>query len=180
MRKVNRFTLCMKGAGVIVIVMGVCGCGKSTLAAAIAASKGWLFLDADDFHPPANRAKMQSGTPLDDSDRAGWLDTLAGELAKQRAAGRSVVLACSALKQAYRDRLAQAVPFRLIHLTGDRATLAARLASRQGHFMNPALLDSQLATLEPPAGALSLSVDLPPEAALAEALAALDGPDIKD
>jgi gluconokinase len=143
---------------VIVVVMGVCGCGKTTVGRALAASLAWPFLDADDFHPPANVAKMASGQPLTDADRWPWLDRLAGELAAILARGGDGVLACSALKQSYRDRLARAGDVRFVHLAGDRDTIAARLAARQHRYMPPTLLDSQLATLESPRDALFVDV----------------------
>ena len=124
--------------------MGVSGCGKSTVGAAIAQRLQVAFADADDFHPPENIAKMSAGTPLTDEDRAGWLDTMGAYLAERD----HVVLACSALKRAYRDRLRElAGPIRFFVLTADAALLRERLEERE-HFMPPALLDSQLATLE--------------------------------
>lgn len=140
-------------APLALVVMGVSGCGKSTVGAALAAHLGWPFLDADDFHPPANRAKMAAGQPLTDADRAPWLATLRDELSAHLARNSGVVLACSALRRAYRDVLRAAAPdgqVRFLHLTVDRSALAHRLQNRPGHFFNPALLDSQLATLESP------------------------------
>lgn len=145
----------------IVIVMGVCGCGKTTVGMALAEALGWPFFDADDFHPAANVGKMAAGVPLTDADRWPWLDRLASEMQAIHRAGGNAVLACSALKQAYRDRLAAAGLVRYVHLRGDRATLAARLASRRDHYMPAALLDSQIAALEPPADALEIDVAVP-------------------
>ncbi len=145
------------------VVMGVAGSGKSTVAELAAKKLGWEYVDADAYHPPENVAKMRRGEALNDADRAGWLAALADLLAERTADGRSVVLACSALKQTYRDRLAQGAPFRLAYLKGSRELLASRLAGRQNHFMNPGLLDSQLATLEEPSNALTLDVALSPE-----------------
>ena len=128
-----------------IVVMGVSGCGKSRIGAALANRLGLRFLDGDSLHPAANVAKMARGTPLDDDDRAPWLDAVGAALGTQ-----ADVVACSALKRAYRDRIrAQAPGAVFVHLAGDRAVLARRVASRPGHFMPPALLDSQLATLEP-------------------------------
>ena len=128
-----------------IVVMGVSGCGKSRIGAALATRLGLRFLDGDSLHPPANIAKMARGTPLDDADRAPWLDAVGAALGV-----RADVVACSALKRAYRDRIRMQAPGAVfIHLAGDRAVLARRVASRPGHFMPPALLDSQLATLEP-------------------------------
>lgn len=133
--------------------MGVSGCGKSTVGAALAAELGLPFLDADAFHPPANRAKMAAGHPLTDADRAPWLAHLCEILYEHLARGPGAVLACSALRRAYRDVLRAAGTsgqVRFIHLTVDRSALAQRLANRTGHFFDPTLLDSQLATVEPP------------------------------
>lgn len=145
----------------VVIIMGVSGCGKSTVGAALAQARGWRYLDADDFHPAANKAKMQAGTALTDEDRRGWLDALAEQITDHQAKGLDLVLACSALKEAYRERLRRASHYLLVYLAGTREVLAERLAGRTGHFMNPGLLDSQLATLEEPVDALQVSVSLP-------------------
>jgi gluconokinase len=148
---------------VIVIVMGVTGCGKSTVGALLAEACGWTFHDADDFHPAANVAKMKRGTPLGDDDRWPWLDCLNNFLLDSERQGKSLVLACSALKQHYRDRLARGcVTVRFAFLDGDKELIRARLAARQGHYMNPKLLDSQFAILERPQDALRLDVDESP------------------
>ena len=129
-----------------VVVMGVSGSGKTTVGAALADALGLPFVDADSLHPAANVAKMAAGIPLDDTDRAPWLDAVGAVLA----AG-PVVVACSALKRAYRDRLRAAAPgLKLVFLDGAPALLASRMAARPGHFMPTTLLDSQLATLERP------------------------------
>jgi len=149
--------------------MGVSGSGKSTVGRMLAERLGATFLDADDFHPPANVAKMRAGVPLDDADRAPWLDALAAELASP--AGR-IVLACSALKTAYRDRLRQAAPGLLtIFLHGDPALIRRRMEARGGHFMPSGLLESQLQTLETPEDALRLDIAEPPERLAEQALA---------
>ncbi|MEO8485823.1 MAG: gluconokinase [Betaproteobacteria bacterium] len=145
----------------IIVVMGVTGCGKSTVGAALAERLGWRFADADDFHPPANVAKMASGTPLTDDDRWPWLDRIADELAAIQSAGGHAVLACSALKEIYRARIARAGDVRFVHLTGDQATVAARLAVRKHRYMPASLLASQYATLEPPRGAIEIDLRLP-------------------
>ena len=142
----------------IVVVMGVSGCGKTAVGQALAAALGWPFFDADDFHPPANVAKMAAGTPLTDDDRWPWLDRLATEMGAVNAGGASAVLACSALKQVYRDRLAKAGDVRIVHLKGDRETIAARIATRRHRYMPPGLLDSQFATLEEPKNAIVIDV----------------------
>lgn len=129
-----------------VVVMGVAGSGKSTVGALLAERLGVPFVDGDALHPPANVAKMAAGVPLDDDDRAPWLDAVGARLAQGR-----VVIACSALRRAYRDRLRDAAPAtRFVLLHGTRELLASRLQSRVDHFMPAALLDSQLATLELP------------------------------
>lgn len=136
----------------LVVVMGVCGSGKTEIGRRLAARLGCDFLDGDDFHPPANVEKMRAGTPLTDADRWPWLDLLAAEIGTRLGDGRGGVVACSALARRYRDRLGIARPgVMLVHLEGDRDLLARRLAARQGHFMPATLLDSQLATLERPA-----------------------------
>jgi len=147
----------------IVVVMGVTGCGKTVVGSALAESLGWPFLDGDDFHPPANVAKMASGTPLTDADRWPWLDRLADEAGAILARGGSAVLACSALKQAYRDRIAACakVPgdVRFVHLKGTYETIAKRLATRKHRYMPATLLASQFATLEEPADAIVVDAD---------------------
>jgi len=133
------------------IVMGVTGAGKSTVGAALARALGAEFVEGDDFHPPENRARMSAGVPLTDADRAGWLRALAARLARAQDEGRGLVVSCSALKRAYRDVLRAAAPVRFVFLEGDRPLIAERVAGRSGHFMSPALLESQFATLEVPA-----------------------------
>jgi len=141
--------------------MGVCGCGKTTVGEALAQAIGCRFLDADDFHPPANVEKMASGVPLTDDDRWPWLDRIAEELGQILAEGEHAVLACSALKEAYRQRLKRAGDVRIVYLEGDEATIAARLAARQHKYMPPMLLPSQFATLEVPTDALAVDVRQP-------------------
>ncbi len=144
------------------IIMGVCGSGKSTVGEALAKSLGLPFHDADPFHPAANVAKMKAGIPLNDEDRQPWLENLAAHI-RQWNAQRGAVLACSALKEKYRDILRSGDGVRFIFVHGPKELLAARLGGRQGHFMNPALLDSQLATLEIPSDALHVDLALSPE-----------------
>ena len=130
-----------------IVVMGVSGSGKSTVGAALAQRLAVPFGDADDFHPPANIAKMTAGHPLDDADRQPWLAAIADWLVAHASGG---VVTCSALKRSYRDRLRASCPsVRFVHLDGDREVVARRQASRPGHFMPAALLDSQFRTLEP-------------------------------
>lgn len=151
------------GGPVAVIVMGVSGSGKTTLGKALAARLGWEFQDADDWHPPANIAKMAAGTPLDDADRAPWLAALNRLIAERLAGEGSLILACSALKQAYRDELAAGHEgqVRFVHIVAGRGVLRRRLEHRRGHYMPASLLESQLATLEPPKGAISLNTHMP-------------------
>lgn len=133
------------------VVMGVSGVGKSTVGGLLAERYGWPFRDADTFHPPANIAKMTAGTALTDADRKPWLEAIAAWLDERRAAGGHGIVTCSALKRAYRDILLAGRPdVRLVYLAGTRDVIAPRMAARKDHFMPPALLDSQLATLEPP------------------------------
>jgi carbohydrate kinase (thermoresistant glucokinase family) len=131
------------------VVMGVSGCGKSTVGRSLAEALGLPFVEGDDLHPPRNVALMAAGTPLTDDDRQDWLQAVADTLAAH--AQQGVVVSCSALKRAYRDQLRQAAPeLMLVHLHGDGELLKRRLRGRQGHYMPPSLLPSQLQTLEPP------------------------------
>jgi gluconokinase len=135
----------------VIVVMGVSGSGKSTVAKALAKDEGWPILEGDDFHPPANVAKMASGTPLTDEDRWPWLRAIATAIDAARARGQNEVVACSALKRAYRDILiGDRNDVRLVYLQGSKQLIGDRLKARKGHFMPPALLDSQFATLEEP------------------------------
>lgn len=156
----------------IVIMAGVSGSGKSTIGALMAAQLGWTFEDGDALHPVANVAKMTAGVPLTDADRWPWLAALGGWMDRQTAAGRSAVVACSALKRSYRDRLTHGRPgVRVVILEVDKAVLTARLAARHGHFFPPRLLASQLAELEPPGPgetALVVPEDGPPAEVAAE------------
>jgi gluconokinase len=143
------------------LVMGVAGCGKSTIACLLAGKLGWSFFDADDFHPPENIVKMKSGIPLTDEDRQPWLQRLSKLLRHEIAAGRHPVLACSALRQSYRDTLLVGTKgIRIVYLRGDKDLIASRMRNRSDHFMPTELLDSQLATLEEPEGPEVVPVDL--------------------
>ncbi len=145
----------------VVILMGVTGSGKTTVGHALAQRMGWQFVDADDFHTAENRAKMQAGVALTDADRAPWLDALHAQVGAWIAADVNSVLACSALKRQYRERLMEAMDaaqIRFVWLDGPADLIAQRLGQRAGHYMNPALLPSQLSTLEPPADALHVSI----------------------
>lgn len=136
--------------GQLIVVMGVAGCGKSSVARALAVRAGVPMIEGDEHHSAANKAKMSAGVPLDDDDREPWLRTLAQTSAGMLAAGTSVVLTCSALKRRYRDLLRTAGPTVLfVHLSGDPSVIEERMAARTGHFMPTTLLASQLADLEP-------------------------------
>lgn len=144
----------------IIIVMGVAGCGKSTVGRALAEALSWPFYDGDTYHPPQNVAKMAAGIPLDDGDRAPWLSRLRGLVSDHLARGEPAVLACSALKKAYRDQLRggdEAVHF--VYLRGDRALIRRRLRERSDHYMAADMLESQFTSLEEPAPGEALAVD---------------------
>jgi gluconokinase len=143
----------------VIILMGVTGSGKTTVGLALAESLGWQFVDADDFHPPANVAKMRAGIPLDDADRAPWLASLHDAIGDWLQSDTNVVLACSALKQAYREKLIVSPEVRLVYLRGSPELISQRLAQRYGHYMDPNLLASQFATLEEPEEAIVVDVD---------------------
>jgi gluconokinase len=161
------------GAAPIIVIAGVSSVGKTTIGSALAQRIGARFIDADDFHPPENVRKMASGVPLADADRWPWLDRLNQELQAASGRGERVVLACSALKAAYRKRLANGVDgLVLVLLTGSRELLARRAAARTHRYMPPSLLDSQLATLEPLAPGEGWEVDvMPPADEVAETIA---------
>jgi gluconokinase len=152
-----------------VVIMGVSGCGKSSVGEGVAARLGIPYRDGDDLHPAANVEKMRAGVPLTDDDRWPWLDRVAAVLATEA----PVIVGCSALRRAYRDHLRAGAggPVRFIHLTGSRDVIAARMALRKGHYMPASLLDSQFAALEPPGPdeALALDIDQPLEALIAAA-----------
>jgi gluconokinase len=158
--------------------MGVSGSGKSTIAEHLAARLGWRCVDGDLFHPPANVAKMSAGHPLTDEDRWPWLRAIAAEIDRLSAGGERAVVACSALKRAYRDILVHGRDdVRIVFLDGTRDLIAKRLAARKGHFMPPGLLDSQFTTLEPPQPGerpITVSIDAPVEAIVNDAIRQLD------
>ena len=160
-----------------IVVMGVCGSGKTTIGQALAARLGLPFVEGDELHPPRNIELMAAGIALTDEDRVDWLEAIGRALAA--ASDTGVVLSCSALKRRYRDRLRAAAPgLRLLHLQGSPALLAQRLQARRGHYMPASLLRSQLETLEPPGAderALVLQVDLEPARIAAAAAAELQG-----
>lgn len=144
-----------------VIVMGVSGCGKSSVGKKLAEKLGWKFVEGDDYHPASNVKKMSSGIPLNDDDRWPWLEVLREILTSAESRGESVVLSCSALRQVYRERLIHGLSnAHFIYLKGNRTTLLRNMKNRTGHFMKPGMLDSQLKTLEEPKNALTISCDL--------------------
>jgi gluconokinase len=134
----------------MIIIFGVSGAGKTTVGMLLARELGWRFIEADDFHPAANIEKMRSGRPLTDKDRGLWLERLREQITRSLAAKENTVLACSALKRAYRERLRVSDDIKFVFLRGDYAFIEDQLRQRRGHFMNPALLRSQFADLEQP------------------------------
>jgi gluconokinase len=149
---------------VIVVLMGVAGSGKTTVGRLLSDQLAWTFVEGDDFHPPANVETMRRGEPLTDADRVPWLRALRRRIDELAAAGRSAVVACSALKQAYRDVLASGrSEVRFVWLTAPPGVIRDRLEHRTGHYMPPVLLESQLETLERPAGVPVIDVTPPPE-----------------
>jgi gluconokinase len=161
----------------VLIVMGVSGSGKTTIGTKLAARLGWPYLDGDDFHPQSNIDKMHAGHPLTDDDRWPWLRAIAERIDELRAAGQHAVITCSALKRAYRDVLIGGrADVRLVYLDGDKELIKQRLANRHGHFMPPALLDSQFKALEVPSSdehPISVSIAPKPDEIVGAIVAAL-------
>jgi gluconokinase len=144
----------------IIVIMGVAGAGKTTLGKALAEALNWPFVEGDDYHPPANKAKMARGEALVDADRAPWLTALSQRMAALDGQSTDAIVACSALKERYRARLAEGVSdVRFVFLSGRPEAIARRICERQGHFMPPTLLESQLAALEPPEGAIRVAIE---------------------
>ncbi len=152
----------------VILLMGVSGAGKTTVGKLLAAEVDWHFVDADDYHPPANVEKMRNGIPLTDTDRAPWLEALRALIASLIAGGNNTVLACSALKQSYREALQVAPEVQFVYLKGTPQLLRRRLHERLGHFMTERMLDSQLAALEEPDDALIVDVDRSPAEIVAD------------
>ncbi|MEV4512151.1 gluconokinase [Dactylosporangium sp. NPDC049525] len=156
----------------VIIVMGVAGTGKTTIGALLAGRLGWLYAEADDFHPAANVTKMAAGEPLTDEDRAPWLAAIGQWIDDRAAEGIPGVVSCSGLRRTYRDQLRDGRPqVRLVFLEGSRELITRRLAARHGHFMRVEMLDSQFAALEPPQpdeDVTEVSIDATPEQIVAE------------
>lgn len=147
-----------------IVVMGVCGCGKSTVGAMLANNLGASFIDGDDLHPRANIEKMQSGTPLNDEDRKPWLERISDVFFSISRRERSCVIACSALKKKYRDEIRKSGKIIFIHLYGDKDLIMQRMSKRSGHYMKENMIDSQFATLEFPKDeelVINISIDAP-------------------
>ena len=160
----------------VLVVMGVSGSGKTTVGTLLARRLGWRFADADEFHNAANVAKMASGVPLDDADRAPWLQAIAARIDLWLREQQRGVITCSALRRRYREVISGGRPqVRLVYLKGDLAIIAGRLAARRGHFMPASLLDSQLEALEEPTPAeqaITVSIDRPPAGVVDQIIAA--------
>ena len=158
-----------------IVVMGVSGSGKTSVGSGLALQLGWQFFDGDDFHPPQNVQKMAQGTPLTDTDRIPWLEELQKLIHTQFKQGNSIVLACSALKASYREILCKNNPeVMFVHLVGDFQLIADRMRERNDHYMKASMLESQFATLEVPADALSVSIDQPVASIIEEIIQSLD------
>jgi gluconokinase len=160
----------------IVVLMGVTASGKTTIGTKLAALEHWEYAEGDDYHSAANKAKMHAGIPLTDADRAPWLASLHEVLLGWYRSGTSGVLACSALRQTYRDALSEGIPtaaLRFVLLEVPKDVLEQRMAARKGHYMSPALLDSQIATLEMPKDAIRVAGDKPPDTVVQEIMTAI-------
>jgi gluconokinase len=152
----------------VVIVMGVVGAGKTTVGMLLAEQLGWKFADADDFHPKSNVEKIRRGIPLGDADREPWLEALRQQIEHWISSQQNVVLACSALKQSYREKLAAGPEVRFVYLKGPAALIAERLRLRLGHFAGEAILTSQIRDLEEPHDAIRVKIDMTPAEIVSE------------
>ncbi|HTT76057.1 MAG TPA: gluconokinase [Candidatus Binataceae bacterium] len=165
----------------VIILMGVAGSGKTTVGEVLARRLGWHFYDADDFHSARNREKMHRGEPLTDGDRRPWLEALHQLISRCEGKDEQAVLACSALKQAYREQLTVGSrEVRLVYLKGPAGLIARRLGARHGHFFNPALLQAQLEALEEPSDALTVDIAGTPEQVADAIIAGLHPTDAPD
>ncbi len=152
----------------VVIIMGVSGCGKTTVGKLLAINLDLPFYDADDFHPPKNVKKMSSGEPLNDQDRKPWLEILSNEIEEWNS-NKGAILACSSLKKSYRDILiSKSDDVQFVYLKGDRDTILKRMRARKDHYMPPELLDSQFITLEEPDSAITVTIDKSPTMIVSE------------
>lgn len=157
--------------GTVAVLMGVSGVGKTTVGEAVARQLGWSYYDADDFHPPANVEKMRGGTPLTDADRAGWLDALHALIQDHMREGRSAIIACSALKASYRERLLSGNDgATIIYLKADYSVVEDRIRARKGHYFDAELLASQYADLEEPRGGITIDAERPVDDVVADVL----------
>jgi gluconokinase len=162
----------------ILVLMGVTASGKTTIGKALAAAEHWEYAEGDDYHSEANKAKMHAGIPLTDADREPWLESLHEVLLGWCRTGTNGVLACSALRQAYRGKLSEGIPssvLRFVLLEVPRDVLERRLEERKNHYMSPALLDSQIATLETPRDAIRVNAAGPPDQVVRDIMAAIRG-----
>jgi gluconokinase len=158
----------------VIVLMGVAGSGKTSVGQLLAQRLGWQFRDADDFHPASNRAKMRRGVPLDDNDRRPWLHAVRALLVQFLAKGKNAIVACSALKESYRQALAgDSEEIKFVYLKGPLPLIAGRLAQRHGHFFDPALLRTQFDDLEEPHGVVAVDITPPPEVIADSIIAAL-------
>jgi gluconokinase len=160
----------------VIVLMGVAGAGKTTVGQLLAAQLGWEFRDADDYHSAANVKKMRSGIPLNDADRAPWLEALRTQIRAWDADNKNGVLACSALKQAYREILQVDSQVKFVYLKASPALLQERLRTRRGHYMSDQMLASQLATLEEPEHALAIDAEASPSEIVSEIRARIEIP----
>jgi len=158
----------------VILLMGTTGAGKTTVGKLLAARLGWTFLDADDFHPQANVEKMKHGIPLTDADRLPWLEAIHTELVRLSAAGDNVVLACSALKQSYRDQLSAGLEMPIVYLRGSYDEMRRHIERRHGHFAGESILAGQFADLQEPQDALVLDVSRTPDELAAAVIARLN------